>query len=203
MESIRNAIIAFIQNNPFSTASEISRNLNITRADAQYHLGLLIRGGMLVRRKQALTDKGRPAYQYQVNQNLQPDNLEGLIRVLLGLISEKIPQTAVEEITRHLFAYSDSQPQKPQSIHRLIHKLNQLGYDARWEAATHGPKIILRNCPYKSLAASEPVLCQVDRKAIETHLGLEYWHSSKLFQAGGKDSFCAFIVKPLVHEIRK
>jgi predicted ArsR family transcriptional regulator len=49
-------------------------------------------------------------------------------------------------------------------------RLSALHYEPRWEARAAGPEIILGHCPFASIIARHPELCQLDAHLLEQGL---------------------------------
>lgn len=194
MATIRDDILSFLQKNHYATSFELSRNIGITRADVQYHLQILVGQGLVDRIKGSLRGKGRPPYQYRLSPTGQPDNLPGMVSVLLDVLEKHDPLEAEQLIARNIFNSLNQIPSEIRVIYQLVESFNKLGYQARWEAHVNGPRIIFRNCPYKLLAKSHPILCRADNTAIGINLGKPYQQIAKNFQAGGSEKFCVFVV---------
>ena len=53
----------------------------------------------------------------------------------------------------------------------LIEKLDEMHYQARWEAGAEGPRVIFGRCPYAKVIAGHPELCKMDIALLEKALG--------------------------------
>jgi predicted ArsR family transcriptional regulator len=53
----------------------------------------------------------------------------------------------------------------------LIEKLNEMHYQARWEAGAEGPRVIFGRCPFSKIIEHHPELCKIDESMLETSLG--------------------------------
>jgi predicted ArsR family transcriptional regulator len=72
--------------------------------------------------------------------------------------------------------------------------LNELEYQARWEAHARSPRIILGNCPYKGIIEEHPELCQMDVYLLENLTGEKAAQLSKLEKTPQGLPVCAFAV---------
>jgi predicted ArsR family transcriptional regulator len=73
-------------------------------------------------------------------------------------------------------------------------RLNELGYQARWEARPGDPQVQFGHCPYTAIIADHPELCLLDAALLESMLGNSAIQTAKLetdFQ-GGK--YCRFVI---------
>ena len=76
-----------------------------------------------------------------------------------------------------------------------IERLNEMHYQARWEAGPEGPRIILGHCPYATIIDKHPELCQMDLALLSKLLGGELQQTAKLESGAGGLPFCAFMMK--------
>ena len=49
----------------------------------------------------------------------------------------------------------------------LIEKLNEMHYQAKWEAGAGGPRVILGRCPYARVIESHPEICTMDAALLK------------------------------------
>jgi len=49
--------------------------------------------------------------------------------------------------------------------------LNELNYEARWEAHADAPQVVLGHCPYAEIIDAHPELCQMDTFLLEILIG--------------------------------
>ena len=78
-------------------------------------------------------------------------------------------------------------------LHLAVEKLNQLKYQASWEASPSGPRIIMRNCPYALVLSDHPALCELDAALLTRMLNQPVQQSSKLKRSPDGSPHCAFI----------
>ena len=81
-----------------------------------------------------------------------------------------------------------------QRLYRAIQKLNRRNYQARWEAHTTAPRLILGNCPYKTIIDQHPELCQLDAVILESLLDKPAYQLTKLAPDARGVPFCVFQV---------
>jgi predicted ArsR family transcriptional regulator len=53
----------------------------------------------------------------------------------------------------------------------LIKKLDEMHYQARWEAGAEGPRVIFGRCPFATIIENHPELCKMDTAMLEISLG--------------------------------
>ena len=61
-----------------------------------------------------------------------------------------------------------SQPMKTTGF--VIEKLNEMHYQARWEAGAQGPRVIFGRCPFAKIIENHPELCKMDAAMLEMSL---------------------------------
>ena len=52
----------------------------------------------------------------------------------------------------------------------LIEKLNEMHYQAHWEAGADGPRVIFGRCPFAKIIENHPELCKMDTAMLEMSL---------------------------------
>jgi predicted ArsR family transcriptional regulator len=67
-----------------------------------------------------------------------------------------------------------------QRLAAAVRRLNDLEYQARWEAHALAPRVILGNCPYAAIIEGHPELCQMDAYLLENQLGQAVSQTAKL-----------------------
>jgi predicted ArsR family transcriptional regulator len=60
-----------------------------------------------------------------------------------------------------------------QKLTLAVSKLNNMNYQARWEAHAAGPRLILAHCPYLKILDRHPELCVMDAYLLEEMLAME------------------------------
>jgi len=114
-------------------------------------------------------ERGRPEKLYSLSQSALGDNLSVLADALLR---EKVDLRAVgERIAQSQGLAAISNQSMPKRLALLIDKLNEMHYQARWEAGAEGPRIIFGRCPFSKIIEQHPGLCKVDATLLEISLG--------------------------------
>jgi predicted ArsR family transcriptional regulator len=72
--------------------------------------------------------------------------------------------------------------------------LNELQYQARWEASAWGPRLILGHCPYAAIVSDHPELCRMDAFLLETKIGKPVEQTGKLQINDTGLPFCTFLM---------
>ena len=189
----RQKILDYLKRNRTVSSREIAHALRMTPANARYHLGILAADGRVELINQRQVGRGRPEKVYQLSGTLVGNNLSALADALLveagdGLRMEAVGKRLAEE--RSVEGHS--------LMRRLaftVERLNEMHYQARWEAGAEGPRIVLGHCPYASVIGKHPELCQMDSALLEEFLGGQVQQVAKLERGAGETTFCLFLIE--------
>jgi predicted ArsR family transcriptional regulator len=199
MKSTRERILDYLELKQISTSTELSRLLQVTSADIRHHLNLLHKEGLI----QIIGEKqhkgpGRPAKLYRLSQKPKQANLLILIEALLQVLASGYTpgdrSDPMQQVGEYISGSINSGGTLSQRLFHAINRLNELNYQARWEAHQQSPRIILGNCPYNTIVDNHPEICQVDRYLLESLLNLPVEQNSKLIRDDRKFTFCSFTV---------
>jgi len=112
--------------------------------------------------------KGRPEKTYSLGNRIIGDNLEVLADVLLAEMVDSA------KIGRQIAAFQNLKPTKKLSpalaLSQFVEKMNEMHYQAHWEAGAEGPRVAFGRCPYSKLIANHPELCDMDTALLEESL---------------------------------
>ena len=176
MKSTRQRIIDILANRENATAAELSRALSVTQADVRYHVSRMVEEGLIVPSNPKHSGRrGRPARNYTLASKSLQDNYELLSKALLttcleNLLAER-KEIFLHRVAKHItVGYKPAGPLGSRLVH-AVDQLNQLNYQARWEAHANAPRMIFDHCPFASLRPQHPELCQLDAKILEIYLG--------------------------------
>jgi predicted ArsR family transcriptional regulator len=189
----RQKILAHLKKNRLASAQEIARALHVTPADARHHLGILAADGRVTAVGQRGKGRGRPVKMYGLSGALAGDNLPGLLDAVLaewlGGLSPSKREQALGAVAGRLGTPPEGE--RVPLMRRLaatVERLNQLHYQARWEAGAEGPRIILGQCPYAAVIGNHPELCRMDMSLLEGMLDTQVEQRVKL------GPMCIFLV---------
>ena len=201
MKSSRQRIIDFLVEHKVATASEFSRVLNLTAADVRHHLTLLTKQGSLSISGYKLTQhKGRPARLYTLSAPMARHNLDLLAHHLLLDISMHNSQeyycARLKGIAERFTADTHWETSNfTRRIYKTVKLLQDMNYDASWEAHAHSPQLILGHCPFGVIINQHPELCQMDSYLIESLLGTPVYQLKKLVISSRGLPQCIFILQ--------
>jgi predicted ArsR family transcriptional regulator len=169
----RDRIIKYLAEHPVVSVDDLSTRLCLTKADIRYHLGILERNSQVISSqnrslKQHL--RGRPQLCYQLVKKspaiFAAELTKAALRLLLNPAHPGIDSEAVEsialEITKEITLYGIF----PLRLRQVVQALIDRGYQARWEAHSSAPVIIIQPCPYTCILESVPELCSIDLAII-------------------------------------
>ena len=192
MITSRERIFNYIEKYHTVTSGDISTSFGVTRANVRYHLDILLHQGLIeIVGKRISRRKGRPDLLYSVSKLNRRNNLDYLSNAILKELKRQFPEK-INEIFKAVAVtisnsvrsvgiediQSDEVKQLSQVLRTTIEHLDELNYQAHWEAHAEGPRIILKNCPYQQIEPQHPDICQLDRYLIE------YLSNSRVNQIG-------------------
>ncbi len=136
------------------TVIELSRLLNLTKADVRYQLNSLLDEGFIQKTPPVADhpEPGRPAASF----SLSSKNLPPIVARFMDGIGSLLVRPDIDSSTRELIldSFIDSitasfHPHGSGSarMNEIVSYLTSLGFSAKWEAGSAGPKIILYNNP--------------------------------------------------------
>ena len=146
-------ILNFLLKKGASSVLEISKGLNLTKADIRYHLSNLVDSNEVSELTSARnsTTRGRPASKFIVKSTPSAKNLAYLLNLI---IEQEIFLFPPHEIAQSIFTKvikEDNQLHPTYSkMNDSIDLLKNLGISASWSAGKNGPQISITSNPYKN-----------------------------------------------------
>jgi predicted ArsR family transcriptional regulator len=170
MVTARQKVLVHLKKTRSASAREIARALNMSAPNVRHHLGILVSDGRLeVSAVHQRGGRGRPEKVYSLSQAALGDNLSVLADALLN---EKVNLEAVGERIAQLQGMTSISIQPmPKRLSQLVDKLNEMHYQARWEAGAEGPRLIFGRCPFAKIIEKHPELCEMDATMLEKSMG--------------------------------
>jgi predicted ArsR family transcriptional regulator len=170
MITARQKVLAHLKKTRAASAREIARALKMTTPNVRHHLGILTSDGRLeVASIHQRGGRGRPEKIYSLSQSALGDNLSVLADALLNT---KVNMESVgERIAQSQGLVGLANQPMPKRLSLLIEKLNEMHYQARWEAGAEGPRIVFGRCPFAKIIEGHPELCKMDSAMLEISLG--------------------------------
>ena len=192
-QTTRQIILDYLKRHGTVSSREIAGALQMTPANARYHLGILASDGRVKVISRRQISKGRPEKVYQLAGTLMGNNLAELAEVFLMEANGRIRMEALG-IRLAKDRHKEGEPLMDRMAATVEH-LNAMNYHSHWEAGAEGPRVILGNCPYSAIIESHPELCQMDRSMLKTMLDRDVEQEAKLEKGAGGKPYCLFLVK--------
>ena len=192
MITARQKVLAHLKKTRAASAREIARALNMSTPNVRHHLGILVSDGRLeVASVHQRGERGRPEKMYSLSQAALGDNLSALTNALL---TEAGSGLNVEALASHILnSIQFANLPVAKRLVLLIEKLDEMHYQARWEAGAEGPRVIFGRCPYAKVIDGHPELCKMDVALLEKALGRPVSRSPKNETVGR--GLCPFIFR--------
>ncbi|MBI3168694.1 MAG: ArsR family transcriptional regulator [Chloroflexi bacterium] len=169
MTTSRQKILLHLKKTRSASAREIARALKLSAPNVRHHLSVLTSDGRVemtaVHRRE---ERGRPEKVYSLSQAALGDNLSALAEALLGAAGSTLRMKAVAHLLLDESQFAGQSMNKRLSL--LIEKLNEMHYQARWEAGAGGPRVILGRCPYARIIDGHPEICEMDTALLQNTL---------------------------------
>lgn len=182
-KTVRQQLFDYIQQHSLVSVEELSRAMQVTPANIRRHLAILLDQGLIEIAGQRIWGKGRPRRYYQLSDLAAGENLDCLTVAVMDECLQEMNGEGLKILSQHIahrmlisaIGKIDREREKPASLTRrlnnLIELLNHWHYQARWEARSKAPHLILGHCPYRRVVARQPVLCLIDQYLLEEVLG--------------------------------
>lgn len=172
VKSTRQRILEILSNQELASAAELSRALNVTRANVRYHLKNMESEGLVIAQDPKQSGRrGRPARRFSLASKALKDNYDILSVALLEAMIERTLEHELELLLRrvaeNISAGFKSRGPLGSRLVQAVDQLNAKHYHARWEAHADSPQVIFEHCPFASLRPKYPILCQVDKNLLE------------------------------------
>jgi predicted ArsR family transcriptional regulator len=143
--------------------------------------------------------RGRPVNVYSLSRRVLGDGLDGLAGAMFASFLREAPEGASEGQLRSIAVHlggdlPEPAPAAPRRLTQAVERLNELHYQARWEAGIDGARIILGHCPYAAIIANYPELCRMDAYLLEQRSGAPVEQVARLQPSAKGYPFCVFRV---------
>jgi len=172
--------------------------MGMTGANIRHHLAVLESNDLIEIVGQRKEGRGRPLHVYGLSRRVQGDGLDKLAGTLfdiwLGGAPDESREAGLRSVAERLAGVTDVKIPVMKRLIRAVERLNELHYQARWEASAAGARLILGHCPYAAIVADHPELCRMDAFLLETRLGSSVEQTAKLQLSDKGLPFCAFLM---------
>lgn len=200
MQNTRQEIIIYLKNQRTATVAALSQALGMTRPNIRHHLALLQEQGLIkIVGEQAGGGRGRPALIYMLTPSAYQEGLHHLVDALLDEINteenEKIRAKKLKKLAKRMQKTAISPDQAiTMRLNNAVQRLNELHYQAHWEAHAEGPQIIFRQCPYAAIIQHHPELCKMDQFMVEALTGMPARQVEKIASKPEGPHSCRFVI---------
>lgn len=191
MPTARQKVLAYLKKVRSATAAQIGRALQMRAAAVRHHLSILRADGRVQMVGEGRAGgRGRPAQVYGLAPSVRGDNLANALGVLL----DEAPRGEgfLQQVGARLAGNPSPAAPLARRLAAAVAGLNQMHYEARWEAGSEGPRILLANCPYAAIIEEHPELCRMDAGLISAQMGLPAWQTAKMERGG--PFVCVFVL---------
>jgi predicted ArsR family transcriptional regulator len=182
MITARQKVLAHLKKTRVASAREIARALNMSAPNVRHHLSVLCSDGRVDALRTAVNNhegRGRPEKLFSLSQSALGDNLSALADALLT--EAGLGQVLKVENVANRLLDSTQFTNLPiaKRLTLLVEKLNEMHYQARWEAGAEGPRVIIGRCPFAKIIESHPELCKMDTSMLEMAMARPITQSAK------------------------
>jgi predicted ArsR family transcriptional regulator len=191
-------ILDHIRKYQTTTVRELSLLMGMTGANIRHHLAMLESNDLLEIVGLRKGGRGRPMQVYGLSRRVLGDGLDKLsgtlLDIWLGSEAEEMQEASLRSLAERLGGVTDIHVPIMKRLVRAVAWLNELHYQARWEASAAGARLILGHCPYAVIIGDHPELCRMDAFLLETRLRASVEQTAKLQLSDKGLPFCAFLM---------
>jgi predicted ArsR family transcriptional regulator len=191
-------ILDYFRKHQTASVRELSCLMGMTGANIRHHLAVLESNDLIEIVGQRKERRGRPMHVYGLSRRVLGDGLDKLAGTLfdvwLGGAADERREAGLRSLAERLAGGTQFKAPVMKRLVRAVERLNELHYQARWEASAAGPRLILGHCPYAAIVADHPELCRMDAFLLETRLNASVEQTAKLQLSDKGLPFCAFLM---------
>ena len=197
MTNTRRRILEYLESHDSATAVELSHALGVTAADIRHHINALREENVItVMGERPPAGRGRSSQLYSLTHQAMADNLDRLAKALLLESLQPLDsderRAFLNRLAQRLVGEVSSRGGLPSRLFLAVQRLNQLNYQARWEAHAGAPRIFFNRCPYAAILPEHPELCQLDALVLNALLGVPVSQVAKLARDRRGGTYCLF-----------
>ena len=169
MTTSRQKILTHLKKTRSASAREIARALKLSAPNVRHHLSVLCSDGRVemisIHNREG---RGRPEKVYSLSAAALGDNLSALAEAVLTEAGKTLNMEAVASHILDAKQFAGHPINKRLAL--LVEKLNEMHYQARWEAGAGGPRVIFGRCPYARVIEGHPEICTMDAALLQKTL---------------------------------
>jgi predicted ArsR family transcriptional regulator len=202
MKTTRQRILEYIQSRKTASVDDLSQVLHFTRENIRHHLKQLLAEGLIIEvGKRSAIGRGRPSFLYSLSEQFTSHNLDKLASAVLDILFSEHPEPEIKDRHIKLIASTLSKTSSINGKNQLkrllqaVRILNEMNYQARWEAHDDGPRVIFSHCPYAAILHNHPELCQMDVQLLEEMLGMPARLKARIKTGSSRFTHCIFTLE--------
>ena len=189
-------ILEYIRKYQTTSVRELSSIMGMSGANIRHHLSLLESNDLVESVGIRKEGRGRPRQVFELSRRVLGDGLDTLSGSLLSLwlegTSDEKQEMGLKSLASRLAGSVEPSLPLMRQVMGTVVRLNELHYQARWEAGSAGARILLGHCPYAAIIADHPELCRMDAFLLEVRLGASVVQTAKLQMSDKGLPYCAF-----------
>ncbi len=169
MTTSRQRILTHLKKTRSASAREIARALKLSAPNVRHHLSVLSSDGRVeMTAVHSREGRGRPEKVYSLSEAALGDNLSALAEAILTEAGSTLSMEAVASLILDESQFAGQSMNRRLAL--LIEKLNEMHYQARWEAGAGGPRVLFGRCPYARVIDAHPEICTMDTALLQKTL---------------------------------
>ncbi len=200
MTTSRQRVLGYLKKQRSASAAQIGRGLNMSAVNVRHHLSVMLGDGRiaLIGEKRR-GGRGRPVKLYGLSEKSLGDNFALLSDAILGELLNGLSPVkrdgmlnAIAKTLAVQFEANNLNIPMTKRLAIIVDKLNELHYQARWEAGPQGPRILFAHCPYAAIIEKHPELCGVDEILVGNLMNAKACQLAKIGQQPIGSPYCVF-----------
>ena len=200
LTTARQRVLNYLKNQRSASAAQIGRGLNMSAANVRHHLSIMLADGRitLIGEKRR-GGRGRPVKSYGLSEKSLGDNFALLSDAILGELLNGLSPVkrdgmlnAIAKTLAVQFEANNLNIPVTKRLAIIVDKLNELHYQARWEAGPQGPRILFAHCPYAAIIEKHPELCRMDEILVGNLMNAKACQLAKIGQQPIGSPYCVF-----------
>lgn len=169
MTTSRQRILTHLKKTRSASTREIARALKLSAPNVRHHLSMLCSDGRVemtaVHNREG---RGRPEKVYSLSEAALGDNLSALAQAILTVSGSTLSMEAVASLILDESQFAGLSMNRRLAL--IVEKLNEMHYQARWEAGPSGPRVLFGRCPYARVIEGHPEICTMDAALLQKTL---------------------------------
>lgn len=169
MTTSRQKILTHLKKTRSASAREIARALKLSAPNVRHHLSVLSSDGRVeMTNIHNRVGRGRPEKVYSLSEAALGDNLSALAEAVLTVAGSSLSMEAVASLILDESQFVGLSMNRRLAL--IVEKLNEMHYQARWEAGPSGPRVLFGRCPYARVIEGHPEICTMDTALLRNSL---------------------------------